>query len=62
MAALTYTGGDGMTRRDYATALTILTGGITILTGFITGHLWPIPIGAAAFITGLLTLDQGDKQ
>lgn len=62
MAAFAYPGGDGMTRRDYLTALAVLTGGLAILTGFITGLLWPIPIGAAAFITGLLTLDQGNTK
>ena len=51
-----------MTWRDYLTALTILTGGLAILTGFITGHLWPIPIGAVALITGLLTLNQGNTK
>ena len=51
-----------MTRRDYLTALAILTGGIAILTGFITGVLWPIPIGAVAFITGLLALNEKENQ
>ena len=51
-----------MTRRDYLTALAILAGGLAILAGFIAGVLWPIPIGAVALITGLLTLDQGNTK
>ena len=51
-----------MTRRDFFTALAILTGGLAILGGFITGHLWPIPIGALTLITGLLALDQGNTK
>lgn len=51
-----------MTRRDYLTALAILTGGLAILAGFITGVLWPIPIGALTLITGLLALNEGDQK